>query len=317
MPPITTAIFDIGHVLFQWDPRFLFEKLIDDPEELDWFLDNVVTKDWHFQADTGRPLALMLEERIAEFPDHEELIRAYAERWNETVPGPICGSHEIVRELSGRGVPLYAITNFGAEFWAGFRPTAPIFDRFRAIVVSGEATCKAEGEMDETGCRSCQSEVRSDAWSNVPNDVPCDDGDVCSTGDACETGFCIPGSPKDCSDGLVCTLDSCDAETGACSNEAIEGCAGSPPFECLGGGEPAAMGCDAVDSYEGCCDPWGRVLWCGQDENGADVTFCMDCAGAPYCGWNNSWYWCGAEEPGITDPSGLFPLQCPGLEYAP
>ncbi|MAC12660.1 MAG: hydrolase [Sphingorhabdus sp.] len=137
MPPITTVIFDIGHVLFQWDPRFLFEKLIDNPEELDWFLGNVVTKDWHFQADTGRPLALMLEERIAEFPDHEELIRAYAERWNETVPGPICGSHEIVRELSGRGVPLYAITNFGHEFWAGFRPEQPIFDLFADILVSG------------------------------------------------------------------------------------------------------------------------------------------------------------------------------------
>ena len=44
----------------------------------------------------------------------------------------------LVERLDARGVLLYAITNFGAEFWAGFRPTAPIFDRFRAIVVSGE-----------------------------------------------------------------------------------------------------------------------------------------------------------------------------------
>ena len=137
MQPVTTAIFDIGHVLFHWDPRFLFEKLIDDREELDWFLDNVVTKDWHFQADAGRPLAQMLEERIAEFPDHAQLIRAYAQRWNETVPGPIPGSHEIVRALSDRGVPLYAITNFGHEFWEGFRPEQPIFDLFEDILVSG------------------------------------------------------------------------------------------------------------------------------------------------------------------------------------
>ncbi len=34
-------------------------------------------------------------------------------------------------------MPLYAITNFGDEFWAAFRPTEPIFGLFRDIVVSG------------------------------------------------------------------------------------------------------------------------------------------------------------------------------------
>ena len=131
------AIFDVGHVLFEWDPRFLFEKLIADPDELDWFLSHVVTKDWHFEADAGRPLATMLEERIAQFPDHEALIRAYAQRWNETVPGPVPGSHDLVRALHDRAVPLYAITNFGHEFWAGFRPEQPIFDLFEDILVSG------------------------------------------------------------------------------------------------------------------------------------------------------------------------------------
>ena len=133
----TTAIFDVGHVLFEWDPRYLFEKLIADPDELDWFLSNVVTKDWHFQADAGRPLATMLEERIAQFPEHEALIQAYAERWNETVPGPVPGSHAIVRALHDCGVPLFAITNFGHEFWAGFRPEQPIFDLFDDVLVSG------------------------------------------------------------------------------------------------------------------------------------------------------------------------------------
>ena len=131
------AIFDVGHVLFEWDPRFLFEKLIADPDELDWFLSHVVTKDWHFEADAGRPLATMLEERIAQFPDHEALIRAYAQRWNETVPGPVPGSHDLVRALHDLAVPLYAITNFGHEFWAGFRPEQPIFDLFEDILVSG------------------------------------------------------------------------------------------------------------------------------------------------------------------------------------
>ena len=132
------VVFDVGRVLYQWDLRLLFEKLIDDADELDWFLANVVTPEWHFQHDAGRPLAEMVPELQAEFPDHTETIAAYAGRFNETIPGPVPGSLEIVAELDEAGVPLYAITNFGAEFWAGFAPHEPVFERFRDIVVSGE-----------------------------------------------------------------------------------------------------------------------------------------------------------------------------------
>ena len=137
MSQITTVVFDVGRVLVQWDLRHLFAKLIDDAAELDWFLANVVTPEWHFQHDAGRPLADMLPELKAQYPYYAAHIDAYATRFNETIPGPVPGSYEIVEELAARGVPLYAITNFGAEFWDGFRPTQPIFDHFRDIIVSG------------------------------------------------------------------------------------------------------------------------------------------------------------------------------------
>ena len=132
-----SVIFDVGRVLFDWDLRHLFAKLIDDKGELEWFVTNVVTPQWHFQHDAGRPLAEMLPELKAEFPDHAPLIDAYATRFNETIPGAVPGSLELVERLGDAGVPLFAITNFGHEFWEGFRPTQPIFDRFRGIIVSG------------------------------------------------------------------------------------------------------------------------------------------------------------------------------------
>lgn len=134
---VEAVVFDVGRVLYQWQLRTLFEKLIDDPGELDWFLAHVVTEEWHFQHDAGRPLAEMVPERQAQFPGHAVLIAAYADRFNETIPGPVPGSLELVARLDQAGVPLYAITNFGAELWDMFRPTAPVFDRFRDIVVSG------------------------------------------------------------------------------------------------------------------------------------------------------------------------------------
>ena len=132
-----SVIFDVGRVLFDWDLRHLFAKLIADKDELEWFVTNVVTPGWHFQHDAGRPLAEMVPERKAEFPDHAPLIDAYATRFNETIPGPMPGSLELVERLDAAGVPLFAITNFGHEFWESFRPTQPVFDRFRDIVVSG------------------------------------------------------------------------------------------------------------------------------------------------------------------------------------
>jgi 2-haloacid dehalogenase len=137
MTKVTTVVFDVGKVLFEWDLRHLFAKLINDPAELDWFLANVVTPEWHFQHDAGRPLADMTAELVALHPAYAPHIDAYRTRFIETIPRAVEGSLEIVRELAERGVPLFAITNFGAEFWDMFRPTQPIFDLFGDIIVSG------------------------------------------------------------------------------------------------------------------------------------------------------------------------------------
>ncbi len=131
------VIFDVGQVLFRWDLRRLFAKLIADPAELEWFVTTVITPEWHFQSDAGRPLAQMVAERIGEYPAHQALIEAYAARFNETIPGPVAGMIALVEKLDAGGVPMFVITNFGHEFWQQFRPTQPVFDVFRDIIVSG------------------------------------------------------------------------------------------------------------------------------------------------------------------------------------
>lgn len=135
---VKAVVFDVGRVIVQWDLRHLFAKLIEDETRLAWFLANVVTEDWHFEHDAGRPLADMVPERKALFPDHADLIDAYASRFLETIPGPVAGTAQLIRALDNAGVPLFAITNFGAEFWEMFLPTQPVLNRFRDIVVSGQ-----------------------------------------------------------------------------------------------------------------------------------------------------------------------------------
>lgn len=137
LQPVDTIIFDVGMVLYQWDIRHLYTKLIADPTELDHFLSEVLTMEWHSQHDAGRALDEMIAELTGQHPHHADLISYYVPRWLETIPGPVPGMIDLAQRLAAQGTPLFGITNFGVEFWEMFRPTAPVFDLFQDIVVSG------------------------------------------------------------------------------------------------------------------------------------------------------------------------------------
>jgi len=136
---VKAVVFDVGNVLVEWDPRYLYEKLITDPRERTAFLRDVVTPAWHFQHDAGRPFAETSAELIAEYPRHRALIEAWGPRFNETIPHLIPGMADLLAELAAAGVPLFGITNFSGEFWKPFvaRESA-LFAPFRDIVVSGD-----------------------------------------------------------------------------------------------------------------------------------------------------------------------------------
>ena len=135
---LDAVIFDVGGVLYHWHPKHLYARLIPDADALERFLAEVVTLEWHFQHDAGRPFAETSAELIARFPQHRALIEAYGPRWLETVPGPVEGMIELAHELADAGLPLYGITNFSAEFWPRFAAREPVFRRFRDVIVSGE-----------------------------------------------------------------------------------------------------------------------------------------------------------------------------------
>ena len=136
---VKAVVFDVGNVLYDWNPRFLFEKMTSNVGMIDRLVGEAVTHEWHFQHDAGRNFADTSAELIATFPEFEPYIRAFAPRFNETSRGPIPDMLKLVRELDARAVPLFAITNFSHEFFPPFRDHhAEIFNRFRDVVVSGD-----------------------------------------------------------------------------------------------------------------------------------------------------------------------------------
>ncbi|MFI5226584.1 MAG: HAD family hydrolase [Candidatus Limnocylindrales bacterium] len=103
------------------------------------FLAEVCTPEWNRRQDAGRSWAEAVDTLAAEHPDQRALIVAYHERWVETLGGAIDGSVAILEELHGRGLPLYALSNWSAETWPFAADRYRFLDRFTDIVISGDA----------------------------------------------------------------------------------------------------------------------------------------------------------------------------------
>jgi len=81
----TTVVFDVGNVLLRWDPRHLYRRIFDDEEQMEWFLGNVCTPDWNLEQDRGRDWDEAVALLVKDHPTHEPKIRAFHERWDETI----------------------------------------------------------------------------------------------------------------------------------------------------------------------------------------------------------------------------------------
>jgi 2-haloacid dehalogenase len=135
----TAAVFDVGNVLYGWDPESFLARQIPEDEARLRFIADIGLWDWHDTLDGGRPFRESADELTERFPQYAHLISAWGDRFGETISDPVAGVHALVEELDARGVPLFAITNFSADFWAPFRAREEaFFRRFRDIVVSGE-----------------------------------------------------------------------------------------------------------------------------------------------------------------------------------
>lgn len=134
----TKIIFDLGNVLLDWSPRYLYSKIFQDEDQIDWFLDNVCTDDWIRELDGGKPFAEGVAERSRLYPQFADQIEAFDKRWQETLRGEIAGSVRLLEELHDAGAPIYALTNFSAEKYRETRPRYGFFSRFTGLVVSGE-----------------------------------------------------------------------------------------------------------------------------------------------------------------------------------
>jgi 2-haloacid dehalogenase len=145
---IEAAVFDIGGVLIDWNPRHLYRTIFSDPAEMERFLKEVCTLEWHAQHDLGRCTSETTAELIAVHPSFAAEIQAYSDRFPEMWSGAIEESVEILLQVQREGVRTYAATNWSDEFWPLAVRTFPFLKSFDGALVSGEiGVCKPDKEF--------------------------------------------------------------------------------------------------------------------------------------------------------------------------
>jgi 2-haloacid dehalogenase len=134
------AIFDLGGVVIDWNPRYLYSKLFNgDETAMEYFLAAVCTSSWNEQQDAGRSFADGCDGLKRLHPDKAELIDAWFQRYEEMLGGEIPGTVEILRELRSRSVPIYALSNWSAETFPIARKRFECLSWFNGVLLSGEA----------------------------------------------------------------------------------------------------------------------------------------------------------------------------------
>ena len=137
---IDTIIFDLGGVLVDWKPEYVYRKVFNGNEEkVQWFLNTICTSDWNIEQDGGRTIEEAVALKIKEFPQYEEWIRIYYNQWHLMFSGAIAENVTLFKNLKASGnYKIYALTNWSAQTWPKALELFPFLNEFDGVVVSGE-----------------------------------------------------------------------------------------------------------------------------------------------------------------------------------
>jgi len=136
--PIRDVVFDLGGVLIDWDPRYLFrDHLGGDPAVVEAFLGEVCTSAWHQRLDGGASFDAETRRLAQRFPQHAAWIERYGRDWHLMFAGAFDDVVDCLVTLAGRGYRLHALSNYPAEHIAFLYRRFPFMSRFHTVVLSG------------------------------------------------------------------------------------------------------------------------------------------------------------------------------------
>lgn len=123
------VVFDLGNVLIEWNPlRVVSEALV---AEANFYA-------WNLELDLGVPFDDVVKRWCEAHPDHADEVRAFQERWLDTLGDVDEDVLGIVRELRANDVGVFGLTNSSMENAPRAAEVQRVFSELDGVVVSGE-----------------------------------------------------------------------------------------------------------------------------------------------------------------------------------
>ncbi len=133
---IEAVIFDIGNVLIEWQPEKFYDREIGVTARKGLFCD-VDLHAMNDAVDGGGDFRATIYATADMYPKHSDAIRMWHDRWLELARPVIPRSVRLMRALRKRGVPVFALTNFGIGSFALARTEYDFLSEFDRPYVSG------------------------------------------------------------------------------------------------------------------------------------------------------------------------------------
>lgn len=131
------VVFDIGNVLVGWVAEALYDARIGEARRRRLF-DEVPLHAVNLEIDRGAPFLASIRALAAAHPDWASEIMWWHDDWAAMFQPEISHSVTLLRRLRAKGVPVYALTNFGAETLEIGRRMYPVLTEFDRAYVSAE-----------------------------------------------------------------------------------------------------------------------------------------------------------------------------------
>lgn len=155
MTQIEAVVFDIGNVLIEWNPERHYDARIGETRRRAMF-DELDLHGMNEGVDQGQPFKETVFEWAAQNPKWRAEIEMWHDDWLEMASPVIDRSVRVLRALRGKGVPVFALSNFGVETFAYAETQYPFLAEFDRRYISGhmKVTKPAQGiyQMLEDDC---------------------------------------------------------------------------------------------------------------------------------------------------------------------
>ena len=132
---VDLVVFDIGRVLLEWDPEGYYDKAMGHVARVRLFHE-VPLHEMNLAIDRGAPWHKTVEETAWKYGRWHKDVLSWRDNWDKIAGPLIPESVSLLRALRSKGMPVWALTNFGRETLEHAQTLWPALTEFDGMIVS-------------------------------------------------------------------------------------------------------------------------------------------------------------------------------------